>query len=257
MSPSWLDRLTLLVHPHHAVLERHPLRGAGSRRGSAVAPTAPEQTAWQPALAACFALLDARGKRGASLNVVIADHFVRYALLPWSDMLCSPAARRDMGRALLKGSLGEKAGALEITVDPPAFGRSGLAAGIDRDLLAALRAGAKARRLRLASIKPRLIAELAARPKDIGNGWFASVDRDWLTLAGLRDGDVTRLHNHRLSVADPALLAVELGGLLAAGRADVPGHRLLIVHGDTPAPSRVADWETTCHPYHVAGWVHA
>lgn len=256
MSPSWLDRLTLIIHPNRVVLERRPWRGQTVHEEAAVPPPATGEAA----LAAAFGLLDAGGKRGGSLNVVVADHFVRYALLPWSDTLCSPTARREMGRALLKSSFGEKANALEITVDRPAFGRPGLAAGIDRDLLAVLRAGAKMRRMRLASIKPRLIAELsgpAAHPKEVRNGWFASIDRDWLTLAGLRDGNVVCLHNHRLSIADPGLLAVELGGLLAAGRVDVPSRRLFIAHGDVPAPSLVADWETTCRPYHVSGMVHA
>ena len=225
----WPDRLTLIVHPHRAVLERRPLRGESVRQESAVPPATPGEAAWQPALAAGFALLDVRGKQGGALDVVIADHFVRYAQLPWSDTLCSPAARREMGRALLKSSFGEKANALEITVDRPAFGRPGLAAGIDRDLLAALRAGAKARRLRLASTKPRLIAELAERQKEVGNGWFASIDRDWLTLTGFSNGNVVCLHNHRLFIA----------------------------HGDVPAPSRLADWETTCRPYRFSGAAHA
>lgn len=257
MSPSWLDRLTLILHPRRTVLEQRPFRGDTVRQESAVAPAAPGEAAWNPALVAGFALLDARSGRGGSLRLVVSDHFVRYALLPWSDSVCSPAARREMGRALLKSVFGDKAGTLEITIDRPAFGHPGIAAGIDSDLLAALRAGAKTRRLRLESIKPRLIAELAARQREVGDGWFASVDHDWLTLAGLRGGSIVRLHNHRLSIADPGLLAVELGGLLGAGRAEVPGRRLIIAHGDVPVPSRVADCETSCHPYHVAGLVHA
>lgn len=255
MSLSWLDRLTLLVHPHRVVLERRPWRGATIRQEASAAPAAPGEAAWQPALAASLALLDARGKRGGSLNVVIADHFVRYALLPWSDTVCSPAARGDMARALLKSSFGETANTLEITVDRPVFGRPGVAAGIERDLLAALRTGARARRLLLSSIKPRLIAELATNQKEVGNAWFASIDCDRLTLAGLCDGGIACLYNHRLSIADPALVAIELAGLLAAGQSAVPGRRLLIAHGDVPVPTRIADWETRYRPYLVPGKV--
>lgn len=258
MSLSWLDNLTLLLHPHRVVLERRSWRGGTLRHDAMVPPpTTADEPPWQPALQAAFALLDAHSGRGATLRVLVSDHLVRYALLPWSDHLCSPKGRRDMANALFKSTLGERADTLEIAIDQAAYGLDGIAAGIDSGLLTALRIGAKARRQRLASVQPRLIAELAARHKEISDGWFAGIDRDWLTLAGLNNGCLVSLHNHRLGTADPERLAGELDGLLAAGRATVASRRLLIAHGDIPPPRQLADWETTCRPYRVAGMAHA
>ena len=255
MSLSWLDRLTLFIHPQRVVLERRPWRGASSSQTAEVVPLAPGEAEWQPVLAAADALLKTAGQ-GAALRIIVADHLVRYALLPWSEMLTGRAARLDMARALFRNALGERAAALEIALDRPAFGKNGVAAGIDRQLLAGLRAVAKARRLRLNSVQPRLIAELAAQQAQLNDGWLACLDLGWLTLAGVRDGELASLRNHRASAAEPAILAGELAGLLAAESATVNGKKVLISASAIAAPKLAGGWETTLVTP-VAGGAHA
>jgi hypothetical protein len=255
VSLSWLDRLTLVIHPQRIVLERQPWRGAATRQSAEVAPPASAEADWQPALTAAEVLLKANGK-GGTLRVVVADHFVRYALLPWSDMVVSPSARLEMARALLKSTLGDKADALEFALDRPAFGKNGVAAGMDKQLLAGLRTAAKAGRMRLASLQPRLIAELAAQRKQLDGGWFACLDLGWLTLVGLRGGDISSLRNHRASTADPVLLAAELSGLLTAGSAAVEGRKMLISTDAVAAPTLSGGWESALVPP-IAGVAHA
>lgn len=255
MSLSWLDRLTLIIHPQRVVLERQPWRGASSRQASEVAPPAAGEADWQPVLAAAENLLKSAGK-GAALRIVVADHLVRYALLPWSDLVIGQAARLGMARALLRNALGERAETLDIALDRPAFGKNGIAAGIDRQLLAGLRAAAKARRLRLNSVQPRLIAELATRQTQLDDGWLACLDPGWLTLAGVRDGEISSLRNHRASTAEPAILAGELAGLLAAESATVNGKKVLISTSVVAVPKLAGGWEITLvEP--VAGGAHA
>lgn len=255
MSLSWLDRLTLFIHPQRVVLERRPWRGASSSQTAEVVPPAPGEAEWQPVLAAADALLKTAGQ-GAALRIVVADHLVRYTLLPWSEMLTGQAARLDMARALFRNALGERAAALDIALDRPAFGKNGIAAGIDRQLLAGLRAVAKARRLRLNSVQPRLIAELAAQQAQLNDGWLACLDLGWLTLAGVRDGELACLRNHRASAAEPAILAGELAGLLAAEFATVNGKKVLISASAIAAPKLAGGWETTLVTP-VAGGAHA
>jgi hypothetical protein len=255
VSLSWLDRLTLFIHPQRVVLARQPWRGAPSRQAAEVAPPTPGEADWQPVLAAADVLLESAG-RGAALRIVIADHLVRYALLPWSDMLTGKAARLEMARALFRNALGERAAGLDIALDRPAFGKSGVAAGIDRQLLAGLRAAARARHLRLRSVQPRLIAELAAQQAALDDGWLACLDDGWLTLAGIRGGELSSLRNHRASTAEPAILASELAGLLAAESATVNGKKVLISTSAASAPKLVGGWEATrVEP--VAGGAHA
>ncbi|MBL8430653.1 MAG: hypothetical protein JNJ95_12330 [Dechloromonas sp.] len=255
MSLSWLDRLTLFIHPQRLVLERQAWRGARSRQSTDVASHAAGEADWQPVLAAAEVLLKTTGE-GAALRIIVADHLVRYAVLPWSEMLTGKAARLDMARALLRNTLGERAAALDIALDRPAFGKSGVAAGIDRQLLVGLRAAAKARRLRLSSVQPRLIAELAVQRTQLNDGWLACVDSGWMTLAGIRDGEIASLRNHRARTAEPAILAGELGGLLAAESATVNGKKVLISTSAGAAPKLAGGWETTLVTP-VAGGAHA
>ena len=240
MSLSWLDRLTLFIHPQRVVLERQPWRGAPSSQTSEVAPPAAGETDWQPVLVAAEALLKSAGQ-GAALRIIVADHL---------------AARLEMARALLRNALGERAAALDIALDRPAFGKNGIAAGIDRQLLAGLRAAAKARRLRLSSVQPRLIAELSAQQAQLNDGWLACLDLGWLTLAGIRDGEIASLRNHRASTAEPTILAGELAGLLAAESATVNGKKMLISTSSGAAPKLTGGWETTLVTP-VAGGAHA
>jgi len=253
----WLDRLTLLVHPQRLILERQPWRGTASRQQVEVALPAAGEADWQPALAASGALLKAHGQRGAALRIVIADHFVRYALLPWSEDVLGDRARQMMAQALLKNVLGDKVKELEIALDRPAFGNNGIAAGVDRRLLAGLRDTAKTQRLRLDRLQPHLIVELAARHKQLSDGWFACIDREWMTLAGLRRGEIGCLHNYRANTGDASLLAGELAGLLVAESAAVEGRKLFISSGEVGIPTLIGDWETTRWPSAVGADLHA
>ena len=254
---SWLDHLTLFVHPHRLVLKRQPWRGTASRHQAEVALPAAGEADWQPALSATGALLKAHGRRGAALSIVIADPLVRYMLLPWSEEFIGDKARQALALALLKNALGDKAHLLEIALDRPAFGKNGIAAGVDRQFLAGLRASAKAQRLRLTRLQPHLIVELAARHKQLADGWFACIDREWLTLVGLRRGEIGCLHNHRVSTGDAALLAGELAGLLAAESAAVEGRKLFISSREVAIPSLVGDWQTTRWLASVGADLHA
>lgn len=256
MSLSWLDRLTLFVHPRRLVLERKPWRGVVVREIAEAALPVVGEADWQPVLAAAATCLRT-ARRGAALRIVIADSFVRYAVLPWSESMTGQQARLAMARALLRNALGEKAEMLDIALDSPAFGQSGIAAGIDRNLLAALRGLAKVRRLRLRSLQPRLMVELKIRQKQLADGWFACIDDGWLTLAGIREGQVASLRNHRAHTADAQLLANELAGMLAA-EAALPGAGKLFISSREAAVAELAGaWETLHWPPAMGGEAHA
>lgn len=265
MSLSLLERLTLFVHPRRLMLERRSWRGAVLHQTAEVARPASGEADWQPALKAAEALLATSG-RGAGLRIVVADHFVRYALLPWSEEISGKTARLALARALLKNALGDKAAALDIALDRPAFGRNGLAAGIDSQLLAGLRAAARARHLRLGSLQPRLIAEMATRHRQLADGWFVCLEPGWLSLVGLVGGEITSLRNHRANTGDPASLAGELDGLLVAARiapeaGDKPealaGNKVFVASRAVPPPQLAGGWEMTCWPPVVGGEAHA
>lgn len=256
MSLSWLDRLTLFVHPQRVVLERKPWRGPVVYQRTDVALPQGGEADWQAALVAVEGLLGAV-PRGAILRIVIADPFVRYAVLPWSDRLLGASARLLMARALFRSTLGERADSLAIALDRPAFGQSGIAAGIDDKLLAALRGLAKSRRLRLHSLQPRFIAELKDRHQQLGEGWFACIDEGWLTLAGIRAGQIVSLRNHRAHTADRQMLAADLAGMLAADAVSPTDRKLFVSSRVAALPALPGHWETTHWASILGGEAHA
>lgn len=256
VSLSWLDSLTLFVHPQHLLLERQVWRGAKTRRSVAIAPPVKGEAAWQPVLGGLEALLKADNRKGGSLRIVVADPLVRYALLPWSERIIGDKARQIMAGALLKNALGEKAATLEIALDHAAFGRNGIAAGIDRLFLAGLRGAAKAQRLRLTGLQPGMFVELAGYRKQLADGWFVCLDRRWLALLELRDGEPVSLRNHRLSADDGEGLASELVGILVAGSAlaaQAPARKVFLVSRGVDVPALPAPWEMTCWPALLGG----
>lgn len=242
MSPSWLDRLSLLIHPRRIVIEHRSRHGEHSRKVTEFA--APADLPML--LAAIPGILASESRFGAELRVVVADPLVRYALLPWSPLVSGKKARQTMARALLQHALGARAEGLEIALDRPAYGHNGIAAGIDRSLVDGLRASARKQRLRLSSIQPALLAELAVRGKDLDDGWLAVIDDGWLALLGVRDGQPVCLRNHRMATDDKAVFGVELAGLLAAEAAAVNSKKVLISSEQALPASLPGAWEVAC-----------
>ena len=256
MSLLWPERLTLLIHPQRVLLERRDFRGRVACEVATALPVA-DAAVWQGALSAALVLLERCGRRGSRLRIVVADHFVRYALLPWSETMCRPAERRAVALALFRSSLGEKADALEIAVEQARFGQNGMAAAIDRELLDALRTAARKRWLSLVGIQPRLVSELATETKTAEPDWFASIDDGWLSLLGMHAGQLACLHNHRSPTDDPVRRGAELGGLLRDGRIVVPGQTLSIAcAGNAPLPLP-GEWKTSVRPYRLHEARHA
>lgn len=255
MSLSWLDRHTLLVHPRRIVLERQPWRGPAQRFTAEVPPARPDEADWQPALTAAGTLLAAQSRPYGRLRIVVANQFVRFALLPWSDSVLGDKARLGMAKALLRNTLGEQAEQLDIALDRASFGLNGLAAGIPRDLLAALRQTAKARRLRLDSLQPRLTSDLASCRHSLSDGCVVFPDDGWLTLLGLRNNNITLLRNHRTH-AEPEQLGSELLGLLAAENAAVDRKKVRIFSRGN-WPKTLGDWEIEQQMSLLEGGAHA
>jgi len=257
VSLSWLDRLSLYVHPRRVVLERRAWREAPRRHWVDVAPPSAGEPDWQPVLAAVASALAADGRRGGRAGLVVADHFVRYALLPWSDDVVGARARQAVARALLRNTAGERADALELALDRPRFRRPGLAAGIERSFLDSLRGVLRQQRVAISSLQPRLVRELAAGRRKLAgfDGWFVSADAERLTLARLRRGSLVTLRNQRTT---REALSTELVAILAAESGGEEGGKLLFCC-DAPLQLEpaIGGWEVSPWPSSLPGGTHA
>lgn len=256
MSLSWFDRINLYVHPRRVVLEHRSWRGAVRRREALVLPSAPGESDWQPSLAAVAGMLADDNRRGGRVEITVADHFVRYVVLPWSDGINGPRARQTVAHALLRNTLGERVDALEIALDRARFRRPGLAAGIERRFVEELRGAFHRRHIAVSSLQPRLVRELASGGRKLANfdGWFVSADPERLTLARLECGSLVALRNQR---STPDSLGSELGALLAADCQREPGGKLLFCTDGQVQPSILPPWEVMAWPSVLTGAAHA
>jgi hypothetical protein len=109
---------------------------------------------WRPALSALDDGLRRLGASRGALRVVLSDHFVRYALVPWSEDLVADRERLGFAQVTMREVYGTGAEDWALCVDQQPAGQASFAAAIDRGLLVALDDLAGKHRLRLRAVEP-------------------------------------------------------------------------------------------------------
>ena len=112
------------------------------------------QEPWQGAIEVLKGIAFPRSR----VTVVLSNHFVRYALVPWSDALRTPAEEQAYLRHQFAKIHGERAKHWLLRASEASRGQARLASAVDAELIAAIKAlfpkGAKAK---LVSIQPALM----------------------------------------------------------------------------------------------------
>ena len=182
-------------------LKKKPLRiGLGAKR-LMVSGAKPLELAagdgWRPALDALPEILKAH--RGREAALVLADQFVRYALLPHNDAVKTP----DQWLALARHRFGALHGAaaadwdMKVTETAPLGPR--LACAVDRELVEALAVAAVTSQIKLVSVQPFLVAAFNRIRQTVGNGscWIVVEEPGRLTLALIRRGAWVAIRSRR------------------------------------------------------------
>jgi len=130
---------------------------------------------WQGALAA----LDALETAGPSkVTVILSNHFVRYAVIPWSDALGTPEEEQAYVRHHFVKIHGERAKSWLLRASEGADGAPRLASAVDAGLIDALKKRfPKGGGVSLVSVQPQLMSRF--------NKWRGSIPSEgaWLVLA--------------------------------------------------------------------------
>lgn len=122
--------------------------------------------------------------KGREVGVVLADRFVRYALLPWSDTLKTHEQWLGLARHRFTSIHGPVAADWEIKFAGTAPAGPRLACAVDRDLIEEIGARAVAHQVRLASVVPFLVAAFNhVRDRTGGSCWLVVEEPGRLTLA--------------------------------------------------------------------------
>jgi hypothetical protein len=200
--------LRIALCPDRVVVARVGLGWRGNvldKRIVDCAPATVDQT-WQTPLAALRAILDEHKKPNTSATVILSNHFVRYAIVPWRDSIANVAEQTALARHCFKNIYGDVAATWNVKVSDGGFRRNALASAVDRELLIQLKQIFTERKVSLSSVQPyfmtacnRFRRELAAGKSgclsvlERGRATLGVFDRSgWQTLTTRRLADVSQ-----------------------------------------------------------------
>lgn len=186
MSPLWADQLSVLLCPNRLLVAHRPHglhAGAMTTTVEPVSASSDGNVSWEPATTKLDTLLaNSPQRRGASLRIILSNHFVRYALVPWNDQLSSEQEHLLFARhhfALTHGPAA-KNWATRISLDKP--GEAHVASALDQALMDRLTQIAETHHLKLASVEPLLMAAFNRCRQDFREEaqWFVTVETGML-----------------------------------------------------------------------------
>jgi len=241
VSPLWRDEIGIYVAPHKLTLTRSA-RGLRPRSAGEAAWTNefPGDAQWAPTLKALDVFLSQPAWQKAVARVVIADNWVRYAMVPYSDALSGDAERMVQARHVLTGIYGEIVSQWTIRLSDSRPGLSAVASALPSALVEELGSLLARHGIPLGSLQPQLVASYnhwRAQLPD-GGAWFVSIEQGTLAAARLVRGGWDSVRSVRIG----ADWEVELRRLQTFGRLASATSQESSVYVDAPAGLRsVAD----------------
>lgn len=201
MSPLWRDEVGAYLSPHRLCLvrmqrgvrprlqaehEQH-LEGVGDE-------------SWSRPLEALGRLLAGEPWCGARLRVVLADHWVRYAIVPWTAALNSAQERLGHARQILASIYGEGVAGWDVRISeaPPSVSR--VACAVPGELITAVSDICRERGGVLLSLQSQLVASYETWRHCLpqSNAWFVSIEAGTLAAARLARNGWDRVHVVRI-----------------------------------------------------------
>lgn len=145
---------------------------------------------WTAPLAVLEKLLKQEQWSSGNVTVILSNHFVRYMLIPWSEMLLRSSEQQAYLKHLFSDTYGELAARYELRLSPAAPGMERIASAIDTTLLEQLRATVAGAGSRLDSIQPWLMHNYNRHRHHTSRdgGWFVTVEQGMTGILGMAEG---------------------------------------------------------------------
>lgn len=177
----WRDLYRIVLHPNQVTLVRVQ-KGRLSRTkemSRLLDITESTSPSWLGALEHLDALIADIRSAKADVEVVLSNHFVRYAVVPWSNESMDSVEEQAMTRICFEQTFGDLADGWDMRLSEAGYGQSRLASAVDRELTQALSDVFAKTALRLISIQPYLMASINHLQRQVQ-------DEDFLFLMGER-----------------------------------------------------------------------
>ena len=239
MSPLWRDEIGIYLSPHKLALTRLARGVKPKSVGEASwANELQDDTHWSATLNALESLLAKAEWQGAIARVVVSDHWVRYALVPFSAALSGAAEHLTHARHVLGGIYGEVVSQWTVSLADARPGTARVACALPASLIEELQLILTRYKVPLRSLQPQLVSAYnhwRGKLPD-GGAWFVSIDQGSLAAARLAPGGWDRVHSVRIG----ADWTVELRRLQTFGRLASTTAQEGRVYVDAPAALRFA-----------------
>ena len=234
-------------------LRKKPLRiGLGAKRIMASGGKALELPAgegWRGALSVLAEVVKPHAGREA--GVVLADEFVRYALLPHNDAVKSPHQWLALARHRFGALHGAVAADWDVKVTETGPCGARLACAVDRELIERLATTFASSKVELVSVQPFLVAAFNQIRRRMGNAsfWIVVEEPGRLTLALIQRGAWVAIRSRRSDARWSALLPEILERESAFLGLDEPCTRVVVcAQGEFDAQMHDA-WRTDALSY--------
>lgn len=215
MLPLRRSELTITLSPQQLLLDngREPLM---------LSCLPSSDTAWSAPMAVLENLIKQVPWDRGNVTLILSNHFVRYMVVPWNDMLLRPNEQKPYLQHLFNETYGELASRFELRLNPASPGKARLACAIDRTLLERLRGLLDQKPLHLISLQPWLMHHFNSQRRHIGRagGWFVTVEHGIIGILGCRDSDWRIARTIRCGQHWPQELRTALERLYLCGDAE-------------------------------------
>jgi hypothetical protein len=151
--------------------------------------TGPEND-WHGVLQVLRAALDNPYWQHSDATVIISNNFVRFTMLPWSEVKLTEQEKLSLVRHRFGEIYGEGSASWALRLDEESFGSPSLASAVDQGLLDELKLIFHESQLRLKSIEPYLMTAFNAcrRYLDIDPGWLLLAEHGVFCIGLLKEG---------------------------------------------------------------------
>jgi hypothetical protein len=193
---------------------------------------------WQGAISALKAL---EFRRPCNVTLVLSNHFVRYAIVPWSNALNTAAEEDAYLRHHFSKIHGERTKSWTLRATESAVGVPRLASAVDQALIESIQdCFPKGGKARLISVQPRLMSKFNEWRKFIpdAGAWLVLAEPDRACVALHAEGRWRSVQNGK--GAWRALLDRERYRMYGGVDGEIPN--LVLIAGAT-APSNDGDWQ--------------
>jgi hypothetical protein len=202
VSPLLREHLRIGVCPDRLIVAGYSrgLRPALARRQLIPLEPADDPSGWQRAVAALPAALAELQPGRGEVTLVLSNHFVRYALLPWNKGLRTRAEWDAFARHRLAAVHGSAVESWDLRLTETGPRGPRIACAVEHALLDALDAALEPSGAALVSVQPYLMAAFNRVRRELGNTdcWLVVEEPGRLTLALIERGSWRAIRSRRV-----------------------------------------------------------